>query len=104
MHRMQAPLCCALNVHLLQNLVNAASANTANNTVISSLGVQGFMIKVVSSKYNEERWLIEEETMAVMHHAGLYFSLAWRVFYGFGLTVSALIGDGRWLVYQCTSG
>lgn len=52
------------------------------------------MVKVVSSKYNAEHWSLEEETLAVTHQAGLYFSLAWRIFYAFGLTVSLLRQQG----------
>lgn len=54
-----------------------------------SIFSQGFMIKVVSSKYNTEHWSLEEETLMIANQAGLYFSLAWRVFYGFGLAVRA---------------
>lgn len=53
--------------------------------------LQGFMVKVVSSKYNTENWFLEEETLAVAHQAGMYYSLAWRVFYAFGLTVRMML-------------
>lgn len=70
-------------------------------TITMAAAYQGFMVKVVSSKYNTEHWNLEEETLMIANQAGLYFSVAWRVFYGFGLAVCPIRHAGAHLSCIC---
>lgn len=55
------------------------------------LCMQGYIVKIVSSKHNQKNWQLQDEALSLMQRAGFIFSLAMRSFFAFGLVVRTAV-------------